>query len=114
MDFETQLAGFLIGAQAKVDAYFAEHYPSQAMKLVLERQSRYIRVVAKSVDNGQMEESGSAWAFIEIATGTILKCAGWKAPAKGARGTIMQEDFGVEYIDRFGPAYLPKGRKAGK
>ncbi|AXH72695.1 MAG: hypothetical protein [Caudoviricetes sp.] len=33
---------------------------------------------------------GSVWCFIEMATGNILKAAGFKAPAKGARGHISE------------------------
>ena len=62
---------------------------------------KYIRIVCR----------GSAWGFIvnthddkEYPYGTLLKCAGWKAPARnGARGNVVQGDFswckwtGLEY-----------------
>lgn len=113
MDFETQLTGFVAGAQKVIDDYYTKEFPTQGKKLVLERGSKNIRIVAKDVWQGQLrEESGSAWAFIEIATGTILKPASVKAPAKGSRGTIMEEGFGVHYITPYGPPYLSKGRKA--
>lgn len=35
------------------------------------------------------------YCFIELATGDILKAAGYKAPAKGKRGNIWNEDCDV-------------------
>lgn len=106
LDFETQLNGFITGAQKVIDDYFAKNYPNQGRKLVLERGQKNIRVVAKDVFNGAVTDHGSAWAFIEIRTGDIMKPASYKAPAKHARGNIMEDGFGVKYITPYGPNYL--------
>lgn len=108
MNFELQLEGFIKGAQKVIDDdYVKQGYaPRQGKVLRLERGSKYIRVVALNVHDGVANESGSAWAFIEIATGSIYKPASFKAPAKHARGTIMEDGFGVKYISVYGPAYL--------
>jgi hypothetical protein len=106
LDFEIQLTGFIEGSQKVIDDYFAKNYPSQGRKLVLERGQKNIRVVAKDVFKGEVSDSGSAWAFIDIRTGDILKPASWKAPAKHARGNIMEDGFGVKYIGPYGPSYL--------
>lgn len=46
---------------------------------------RFVRIVMKaSGDHG-----GSVHAFVDLANGDLLKAAGWKAPAKGARGNII-------------------------
>jgi len=49
-------------------------------------------------------------AFVEIATGDLLKAAGWKAPAKGARGNLI-DDTSFQHIltiaDKYG-SYLYK------
>ena len=110
-DFETQLAGFIKGAQKVIDDYMYTNFPRQGRILKLERGSKNIRVVAVDTFDGVESSGGSAWCFIEIATGNIMKPAGYKTPAKHARGNIMQEDFGVSYIGPYGPAYLKKGRK---
>ena len=47
---------------------------------------RYVKVIA--VRPGS--EGGSAFAFIDIATGDIYKPAGWASPAKGIRGNIRR------------------------
>ena len=52
--------------------------------------SKNIRIVQRRANGG-----GSAYCFIEKDTGNILKAAGWKAPAKGARGSIWNHDCDV-------------------
>jgi hypothetical protein len=37
----------------------------------------------------------SAWGFVDLATGDILFAAGWKAPAKHARGNISNGATGM-------------------
>ena len=71
-------------------------------KLTLEKGPRYVRVVAEST--GPL--SRSAWAFVDKTTGNILKPAGWKAPAKGARGSIYEPTKWSGWISPYGPAYL--------
>ena len=48
----------------------------------------------------------SAWAFVDIKTGDVLKPASWKSPAKHARGNIFDESNGLRKIGPYGPAYL--------
>jgi hypothetical protein len=60
---------------------------------------KYARIIMTSC--GQ----GSAWGFIEVATGNILKAAGWKSPARHPRGNIATSEYGRGYTWT-GPAYL--------
>lgn len=55
-------------------------------KIELEAGSKFIRVVHGT------KGSHSVYCFVEKATGNILKAAGWKAPAKGARGNIYKPE----------------------
>jgi hypothetical protein len=64
---------------------------------------RYVRIIHANGGN-------SAYAFIEIATGNILKPASWKSPAKHARGNIFADDHGLSCCGRFSVAYLSGGR----
>jgi hypothetical protein len=48
-------------------------------------QQRFIRLLH------QTEHGASVHAFIEIATGKIVKPAGWKAPAKYANGELASK-----------------------
>lgn len=49
---------------------------------------RFVKVVSRRPGS----TGGSAFAFIDIATGDIYKPAGWSTPAKGARGNIRKGD----------------------
>ena len=47
-------------------------------------------------------------SFVEVATGNVLKAAGWKAPAKHARGNIWDDDGGASaLVVTGGVRYLP-------
>jgi hypothetical protein len=72
-----------------------------------EEGKRYIRIVKfeKQKATGA-ETSVSSFAFIDKTTGDILKCAGWKAPAKGARGNLGDPTGGLGQVGPYGPAYL--------
>lgn len=93
---------FIEGAQAKIDDYYAKHYKNlKPSTLSVSYGKRYAKVI-DHMCNGQR----SAWAFIDLTTGDILKSASWKAPAKHARGTVLTETHGVEFVGPYGPAYL--------
>ena len=49
-----------------------------------------IRIVRTDIDN---EMSRSVYCFVRKSDGAILKAAGWNAPAKGVRGSIMDYDI---------------------
>jgi hypothetical protein len=46
-----------------------------------------VRIVMKA----RGDRGGSVHAFVELATGNLLKAAGWKAPAKGVRGNVVTD-----------------------
>ena len=58
------------------------------------------------VDHGMVRarivHAGSAYCFVDYATGDVLKCAGYKAPAKHARGNIFSDKDGLEALDSQG------------
>lgn len=63
---------------------------------------RYIRIVTESVDGHHR----SAHCFVDSQTGDVLKCDGWKKPAKHARGNIFNDDDGRGAMTQYGAAYL--------
>jgi hypothetical protein len=84
------------------DLYVAEHQrmgylPFKGM-FVAEYGQKNVRIVIRERDSG-----GYVYCFVELATGDILKAAGFKAPAKGKRGSIWNEDCDVRVE---GPANL--------
>jgi hypothetical protein len=61
---------------------------------------RYLRVV----ENRAAQRS--VFCFIEIETGNILKADGWKTPAKGARGHILDANHSIgRGISEYGATY---------
>lgn len=48
---------------------------------------------------------GSAFCFVDLTTGDVLKSASWSAPAKGSRGNIFDIHNGLKRIRRYGPEY---------
>lgn len=91
--FDETLAAWVARSQARIDAEHARAYPNskqEPRKLSLDTGGvRWVRVVATD------GPSRSAFAFIERETGSIMKAASWKSPAKGARGNIYTDERGV-------------------
>ncbi|MBP47192.1 MAG: hypothetical protein CMH53_04575 [Myxococcales bacterium] len=48
------------------------------------------RIFWQNVYNGQVREGASAFCFVRLEDGAILKCDSWKAPAKGVRAWLDQ------------------------
>ena len=87
-DFDNALSNFLAaldGANAKVNATMT-NCPNYYKPVTVEAGSKYLRIVQTSGG------SRSVACFVEKATGNILKAAGWKAPAKGARANIFKPE----------------------
>ncbi len=99
---------FVARCQKIVDADMAQ-YPTQYKTLMIGIKKRYCVIWASyGLVRGQIkEETGkSAWAFIDMENGDVLKPAGCKKPAKHARGNLFDEHQGIEHISAYGPAYL--------
>lgn len=65
------------------------HIPDYYSPFYAENGQKYSRIVVTS--NGQR----SVYCFVDLTNGDILKNAGWKAPAKGKRGSIWNDDCDV-------------------
>jgi len=84
-DFNSSLHDFLTAINdgiAKLNATMSNWPQGYANPVETEAGSKFVRVVTSTAG------SRSCYCFVEKATGNILKSAGWKAPAKGARGNI--------------------------
>lgn len=98
-----EIETFVAALQAKVGAYYAEHYPASAgVCFEVQQGVKRVRIVKK--DN-PTDQHGSAYCFIDTATGDIFKPDGFKRPAKHARGNIRSADplaccgpHGVAYL----------------
>ena len=59
---------------------------------------KYLRIkVTQQYERDGIISDGqcSVYCFIDLSNGDILKAAGWKAPAKGARGNIFNDNCDV-------------------
>lgn len=101
--FNDALRVFVEGCQNIHTDYMARQFPNQTPdEISLRPGKRYVKVVRADVRN----ESRSVHCFVDMTNGDVLKAAGWKAPAKHARGNIFDEHHGLGSMNEYGPAYL--------
>ena len=96
--------------EAYIIAYRKAQYPTceslHNVEVTLQPGKKYARIVRKdyTLDStgARKYNHGSAYGFVELATGNIYMAAGWKAPAKHVRGNIACANV-------FGTACQPNG-----
>lgn len=101
-DFEKALDSFVVGCNKIYNDYMDVSCPT------LDREPKAVvggRKYIKIASIGPDGESRSVFCFVNKENGDVLKAAGWKAPAKGARGNIFDENNGLGRIDQYGPGY---------
>ncbi len=90
----------------KVNAMLASHNESHGYqwKTFVEASigKKYARIVKREKHGDHPVNGGSAFCFVEMETGNILKAAGWAAPAKGVRGNIAN---GLAGLTPYGAVY---------
>lgn len=95
---EAQLAQFCDAVSAMRAAYFAKAYPNVAPEPIgYQLGKKYARIVSDP------ERYPSAYCFVRLEDGAILKAASWASPAKGVRGNIAN---GAADLNVFGAKYL--------
>jgi hypothetical protein len=101
--FDDALTSFVAGSKAIIDQYHARKgYTFGADNLGYTVGKRYVRV---HTCDAEMKPQ-SAYCFVDRTNGDVLKPAGWKTPAKHARGNIFAEDNGLSRMGPYGPEYL--------
>lgn len=76
---ETDIVIFVTKLQAMIDSHYVKN---AAPKITYTIGSKYVRIV----------KDGSAYCFIQLSNGDILKSASWKVPAKHPRGNIFNDN----------------------
>lgn len=91
---------FVEGCQALITENFEKNFKLLDIPtLEVNNGRRYFRIE-------QVDSQRSVFAFIDRTNGDVLKAAGWKAPAKHARGNIFDDFGGLKTVTAYGPAYL--------
>lgn len=99
-----RLDRWLWSAQDIINKNYAAHFPNATPSMLeMSDGRRYIRIDSIS-DGGKGQRS--VWAFIDKKTGDILRAAGYKAPAKHARGNLFDNQGGLGSLTPYGPKYL--------
>lgn len=101
--FSIALHVFVEGCQNIHTDYMAREFPNTAPDEISARiGKRYAKIVRTRVAG----DGGSVHCFVDMLNGDVLKAAGWKAPAKHARGNIFDKHDGLGRMGEYGPAYL--------
>jgi len=114
----TRIPEWMQACQRIIDADWTRskmtHSPPPVIKFRIGK--RFVIVTRHNWENGILQESGSAHAFIDITGGKIggkthlpgdvLMPATWRAPAKHARGNLFDVEGGTGCMGPYGPAYL--------
>jgi hypothetical protein len=99
VEFEIALAAFVAGCERITKESHAKNdFDASGLTFSVERGQKNVRVV-------RADPHRSVHCFVEIATGDVLKAAGWKAPAKGVRGNIYDDKGGLGRMGAYGPEY---------
>lgn len=96
---DTQISEWLAKAQEIVDRDYDVFMPkprhNDGPVLIIEKGKRYARIVATD----DRRDQRSAWGFIDMTNGDVLKANSWKAPAKNfARGNLADDNGGLARI----------------
>jgi len=102
-EFTTKIEGFLAALQKLSDDHYAANFKHITGPVFSAKYNpSYVRIIrTETFGSGR-----SVHCFIDY-DGNILKAAGWKAPAKGIRGTLDDENFSVgKGVGVYGAAYF--------
>ena len=96
-NFAAALATFVEHCQGMINDHYEQDLPNLVADVLSidPRGKKYARIVVSSAPGHG--SSRSVYCFVNKENGDVLKAAGWKAPAKHARGTIYgpPEGYGV-------------------
>jgi hypothetical protein len=99
--FYEALKIFVSKLQDLSDEHFRTKYPTLEPKVFTTMVgAKYVRIV------GSYSGSKSVHCFVDSTNGDVLMSAGWKAPAKHARGNIYSATNGMEGVNVHGANYL--------
>ncbi len=91
--FDIALRVFVEGCQNIHTDYMVREFPNTAPDEITSKVGkRYAKIIRTRVAG----DGGSVHCFVDMTNGDVLKAAGWKAPAKHARGNIFASTTGSQ------------------
>jgi hypothetical protein len=101
------IEAFVAIAQDVINVHHQEHFADSRIQpdtLSIDPKGRkFARIVAAR--HGETQPS-RVHCFVNKENGDVLKAAGWKSPAKHARGNINDSDGGRSAMTPYGAKYL--------
>lgn len=76
-------------------AYYGFESPINRINYELEPGKKYVKIVQVSIGG-----SRSVHAFVEKTTGSLLKAASWRSPAKGVRYSLLDDESFAQCLER--------------
>lgn len=113
-----EIIAFVEKLQKAKEADFAKKHPLLDIpKYVCERGTKYIAIDVINNPNSTGYQGRSVFCFVAaedsttkslgtVKKGDVMKAAGYKAPAKHARGNIFNTDGGMDGVCLYGARYL--------
>jgi hypothetical protein len=88
MDRTEQVTAFCAAITAMLAEHYRKHFPTSPRAPTVEPMfgKRYARLVLVS------HNERSAFGFVDLTTGDVLKADGWRGPAKGVRTRLDDSD----------------------
>lgn len=87
---------FVERVQAMYDAKYAATYALlMSPRIEVEYGNKFAKVTTTQRDDRRGDGQKSVYCFIDLSNGDLLKAEGWKKPAKGKRGSILNENSDV-------------------
>ncbi len=106
MSTQANIIEFVSRVEAESNEHLVKQYPGENGYDARKKFSiKFGRKFAKIITHDSNGSGGGVWGFVEIESGTLLKAASWKAPAKHGRGNIETAAYGRNYVWT-GPNYL--------
>lgn len=93
MNIDSTLPEFVARLQALYNEYYKARYSNLSPPIIeVTYGKRYAKIIERETFGSCQK---SVYCFVDRSNGDILKAATWKAPAKGKRGSIFNEDCDV-------------------
>jgi hypothetical protein len=105
--FKKEIEEFAGRVQGIVDRHYAESFVNLPVPTITVKFGRkYAKLIREDSTGALGRTQKFVYGFVSVDTGDIYKAATWNAPAKHARGSIFNDDGGMNACTPYGIIYL--------